>query len=92
MLDVPIRVILSGAGAMAPPHEALRRAGRHPRELILLLYGGCAPRERDVLRAALDDLVVTDDVNRCLCIVRVSDLIRQVTTRPSLWADRRVPG
>ncbi|WP_261808508.1 EAL domain-containing protein [Nonomuraea sp. C10] len=56
VLDVPVQVVLSGAGAMAPLHEALRRAGRHPRELILLLSGPCAPQERRLLRVALDGL------------------------------------
>ncbi|WP_345386072.1 hypothetical protein [Nonomuraea salmonea] len=35
---------------------------------------------RDATRV-YDDLVVTDELNRCLGIVRISDLIRQLTTR-----------
>lgn len=56
VLDVPVPVVLSGAGAMAPLHEALRRAGRHPREMILLLSGPCAPQDRRLLGVALDGL------------------------------------
>jgi EAL domain-containing protein (putative c-di-GMP-specific phosphodiesterase class I) len=56
LLDLPMRVALAGAGAMAPLHDALRRAGRHPREAILLLHGPCAESDRPVLRVVLDAL------------------------------------
>ncbi len=56
MLDLPMRVALAGAGAMAPLHDALRRAGRHPREAILLLHGPCAESDRPVLRVVLEAL------------------------------------
>ncbi|WP_240778076.1 EAL domain-containing protein [Nonomuraea basaltis] len=56
VLELPIRVVLSGAGALAPLHEALRRAGRHPREAILLLTGPCQEQERPPLKAGLDGL------------------------------------
>ncbi|NBE94211.1 EAL domain-containing protein [Nonomuraea sp. KC401] len=56
VLELPIRVVLPGAGALAPLHEALRRAGRHPREAILLLTGACHEQDRPLLRAGLDGL------------------------------------
>ncbi|TDD10888.1 EAL domain-containing protein [Nonomuraea deserti] len=54
VLELPIRVVLSGAGALAPLHEALRSAGRHPREAILLLTGAVHEQDRPLLRAGLD--------------------------------------
>ncbi|GAA4948682.1 EAL domain-containing protein (putative c-di-GMP-specific phosphodiesterase class I) [Nonomuraea thailandensis] len=56
VLELPIRVVLSGAGALAPLHEALRRAGRHPREAILLLTGPCHEQDRPLLKVGLDGL------------------------------------
>ncbi|MEU4574253.1 EAL domain-containing protein [Nonomuraea sp. NPDC023979] len=56
VLELPMRVVLSGAGALVPLHEALRRARRHPREAILLLSGPCAVTDRPVLKVALDGL------------------------------------
>ncbi|TDC06702.1 EAL domain-containing protein [Nonomuraea longispora] len=56
VLELPIRVVLPGAGALAPLHEALRRAGRHPREAILLLTGACHEQDRPLLRAGADGL------------------------------------
>ncbi|MFG1703361.1 EAL domain-containing protein [Nonomuraea sp. M3C6] len=56
VLELPIRVVLSGAGALAPLHEALRRAGRHPREAILLLTGACQEQDRPLLRVGIDSL------------------------------------
>ncbi|GAA0919945.1 hypothetical protein GCM10009560_17820 [Nonomuraea longicatena] len=56
LLDLPVRVVLSGAGALAPLHEALRRAGRHPREVVLTLDGACSDAEHPVLKAGLDGL------------------------------------
>ncbi|WP_328807538.1 EAL domain-containing protein [Nonomuraea antri] len=56
MLDLPMHLALSGAGALAPLHEALRRAGRHPREAILLLTGACGDQERPLLKVVLDGL------------------------------------
>ncbi|MFC4010320.1 EAL domain-containing protein [Nonomuraea purpurea] len=56
MLELPIRVVLAGAGALAPLHEALRRSGRHPREAILLLTGPCQEQERPLLKVGLDSL------------------------------------
>ncbi|TYB70336.1 EAL domain-containing protein [Nonomuraea sp. PA05] len=56
VLELPVRVVLSGAGALAPLHEALRRAGRHPREAILLLAGPCHEQDRPLLKVGLDGL------------------------------------
>ncbi|WP_245765509.1 EAL domain-containing protein [Nonomuraea jiangxiensis] len=56
VLELPIGVVLSGAGALAPLHEALRRAGRHPREAILLLTGPCQEPDRPLLKVGLDSL------------------------------------
>jgi EAL domain-containing protein (putative c-di-GMP-specific phosphodiesterase class I) len=56
VLELPIRVVLSGAGALAPLHEALRRAGRHPREAILLLSGPCQEEDRRLLKVGIDGL------------------------------------
>ncbi|NUW41664.1 EAL domain-containing protein [Nonomuraea rhodomycinica] len=56
VLDLPIRVVMEGAGALAPLHEALRRSGRHPRETMLVLSGPCPPEGRPVLRVALEGL------------------------------------
>ncbi|PZG21870.1 EAL domain-containing protein [Nonomuraea aridisoli] len=56
VLELPIRVVLAGAGALTPLHEALRRAGRHPREAILLITGPCQEHERPLLKVALDGL------------------------------------
>ncbi|MFC5835004.1 EAL domain-containing protein [Nonomuraea insulae] len=56
MLELPVRVVLAGAGALAPLHEALRRAGRHPREAILLLTGPCQEQDRPLLRVGIDGL------------------------------------
>ncbi|WP_328815100.1 EAL domain-containing protein [Nonomuraea cypriaca] len=56
VMELPIGVVLSGAGALAPLHEALRRAGRHPREAILLLTGPCQEQHRRLLRVSLDGL------------------------------------
>ncbi|MGN9840470.1 EAL domain-containing protein [Nonomuraea sp. H19] len=56
ILELPIRVVLSGAGALAPLHEALRRVGRHPREAILLVTGSCQEQDRPLLKAGLDGL------------------------------------
>ncbi|MER7502537.1 EAL domain-containing protein [Nonomuraea pusilla] len=56
MMELPVGVILSGAGALAPLHEALRRAGRHPREAILLVTGTCQEPERRLLKVGLDGL------------------------------------
>ncbi|GAA2207933.1 hypothetical protein GCM10009850_033910 [Nonomuraea monospora] len=56
VLELPVRVVLSGAGALAPLHEALRRAGRHPREAILLLAGPCHDQDRPLLKVGLDGL------------------------------------
>ncbi|MEV5327807.1 hypothetical protein WBK31_08740 [Nonomuraea sp. N2-4H] len=56
VLELPIRVVLSGAGALAPLHEALRRAGRHPREAILLLTGTCGEQDRPLLKVGIDGL------------------------------------
>ncbi|TMR31811.1 EAL domain-containing protein [Nonomuraea zeae] len=56
VLELPIRVVLSGAGALAPLHEALRRAGRHPREAILLLTGPCQEQDRRLLKVGIDGL------------------------------------
>ncbi|MEV0386154.1 EAL domain-containing protein [Nonomuraea sp. NPDC050643] len=55
-LELPVRVVLAGAGALAPLHEALRRAGRHPREAILLLTGSCQEQDRPLLKVGLDGL------------------------------------
>jgi EAL domain-containing protein (putative c-di-GMP-specific phosphodiesterase class I) len=56
VLELPVHVVLSGAGALAPLHEALRRAGRHPREAILLLTGACHEQDRPQLRVGLNGL------------------------------------
>ncbi|WP_433429644.1 EAL domain-containing protein [Nonomuraea sp. CA-141351] len=56
VLELPIKFVLAGAGALAPLHEALRRAGRHPREAILLLTGSCQEEDRPLLRVGLDGL------------------------------------
>ncbi|WP_226899346.1 EAL domain-containing protein [Nonomuraea phyllanthi] len=56
VLELPVEVVLAGAGALAPLHEALRRAGRHPREAILLLTGSCQERFRPLLKVGLDGL------------------------------------
>jgi EAL domain-containing protein (putative c-di-GMP-specific phosphodiesterase class I) len=56
VLELPVRVVLSGAGALAPLHEALRRAGRHPREAILLLTGPCHEQDRALLKVGIDGL------------------------------------
>lgn len=56
MLELPVPTVLSGAGALAPLHEALRRAGRHPREAIVLLTGTCQEQDRPLLKAGLDGL------------------------------------
>ena len=56
VLELPMRIVLGGAGALAPLHEALRRSGRHPREAIVLLTGPCGPADRPVLKVTLDGL------------------------------------
>ncbi|MCK2216555.1 EAL domain-containing protein [Actinomadura sp. ATCC 31491] len=56
MLELPVHVLLAGAGALAPLHEALRRAGRHPREAILLITGTCQEQDRPLLRVGLGGL------------------------------------
>ncbi|MEQ4717222.1 EAL domain-containing protein [Nonomuraea sp. B19D2] len=56
VLELPVGVVLAGAGALAPLHEALRRAGRHPREAILLLTGACQKQDRPLLKVGLDGL------------------------------------
>lgn len=56
LVDLPVQVVLGGAGALAPLHEALRRAGRHPREVVLTLRGSCADAERQVLKVGMDGL------------------------------------
>lgn len=56
VIELPMRVVLSGAGALAPLHEALRRAGRHPREAILLLTGACQEQDRPLLRVGVNGL------------------------------------
>ncbi|UBU09722.1 EAL domain-containing protein [Nonomuraea gerenzanensis] len=56
VLELPVRVVLPGAGSLAPLHEALRRAGRHPREAILLLTGPCHEQDRPLLKVGLDGL------------------------------------
>ncbi|WP_327091844.1 EAL domain-containing protein [Nonomuraea sp. NBC_01738] len=56
LLDLPVQVVLNGAGALAPLHEALRQAGRHPREVVLTLRGTCSAAERDLLGVSLDGL------------------------------------
>ncbi|WP_433518422.1 EAL domain-containing protein [Nonomuraea sp. CA-143628] len=56
VLELPMRIVLGGAGALAPLHEALRRSGRHPREAIVLLTGPCGPADRPVLNVTLNGL------------------------------------
>jgi EAL domain-containing protein (putative c-di-GMP-specific phosphodiesterase class I) len=56
IMELPVRVVLSGAGALTPLHEALRRAGRHPREAILLLSGSCAGTDGPLLKVAISGL------------------------------------
>ncbi len=56
MLELPVHVVLSGAGALTPLHEALRRAGRHPREAILLLTGTCYEQDQPLLKVSLNGL------------------------------------
>ncbi|MFI6297470.1 EAL domain-containing protein [Nonomuraea sp. NPDC050790] len=56
LLDLPVQVVLNGAGALAPLHEALRRANRHPREVVLTLRGTCGETEREVFKVGLDGL------------------------------------
>ncbi|MEU8249606.1 EAL domain-containing protein [Nonomuraea sp. NPDC048916] len=56
VIELPIRVVLAGAGALAPLHETLRRSGRHPREAMLLLTGPSGQAERPLLRVGLDGL------------------------------------
>ncbi|WP_246267046.1 EAL domain-containing protein [Nonomuraea typhae] len=56
LLDLPVQVVLNGAGALAPLHEALRRAGRHPREVVLTLRGTCTDNDRELFKVGLDGL------------------------------------
>ncbi len=56
IIELPVRTVLPGAGTLAPLHEALRRAGRHPREAILLLTGTCQEQDRPLLKVGLDGL------------------------------------
>ncbi|MGW0803749.1 EAL domain-containing protein [Nonomuraea sp. NPDC002799] len=56
MLELPIHLVLAGTGALAPLHESLRRARRHPREAILLLTGSCQDQDRPLLRVGLNSL------------------------------------
>ncbi|GAA3239027.1 EAL domain-containing protein [Nonomuraea helvata] len=56
VLELPVGIVLAGAGALAALHEALRRAGRHPREAILLLTGPCREQDRPLLKVGLDGL------------------------------------
>lgn len=56
VLELPMRIVLAGAGALAPLHEAMRRSGRHPREAIVLLTGPCGAADRPVLKVTLDGL------------------------------------
>lgn len=56
VLDLPAHVVVGGTGALAPLHEALRRAGRRPREVILVIRGGCSEAERLALQVGLDGL------------------------------------
>ncbi|WP_308164531.1 EAL domain-containing protein [Nonomuraea sediminis] len=56
MLELPVEVVLSGAGALAPLHETVRRAGRHPRDVTLLITGSSGPEERQLLKVGLDGL------------------------------------
>ncbi|MEU7000781.1 EAL domain-containing protein [Nonomuraea sp. NPDC046570] len=56
VLDLSIHAVIGGSGALAPLHEAVRRSGRRPREVILLVLGSCAPADRRALLVGLDGL------------------------------------
>ncbi|MEV0587742.1 EAL domain-containing protein [Nonomuraea sp. NPDC050310] len=56
LLDLPAGLVMNGTGALAPLHETLRRAGRRPREVILVVSGSCSEPERRLLTVGLDGL------------------------------------
>lgn len=56
LLDLPVTDVVGGTGALAPLHEALRRAGKRPREVILVIRGQCADQDRRALMVGLDGL------------------------------------
>ncbi|MBB3733531.1 EAL domain-containing protein [Nonomuraea dietziae] len=56
LLDLPTHMVIRGSGALAPLHEALRRSGRRPREVILKVHGPCQDADRRALLVGLDGL------------------------------------
>ncbi|MFF0576707.1 EAL domain-containing protein [Streptosporangium saharense] len=56
VLPVPSSAVIGGSAALAPLHEALRTAGRRPREVILMVRGDFAQVERQSLVTGLDGL------------------------------------
>ncbi|MEV7009003.1 EAL domain-containing protein [Streptosporangium sp. NPDC051022] len=56
VLPVPSSAVIGGSAALAPLHEALRTAGRRPREVILMIRGDFAQVERQSLLTGLDGL------------------------------------
>ncbi|MEU7897975.1 EAL domain-containing protein [Nonomuraea sp. NPDC049152] len=56
LLDLPTHMVIGGSGALSPLHEALRRSGRRPREVILKVHGPCADADRRALLIGLDGL------------------------------------
>ncbi|MEV8638355.1 EAL domain-containing protein [Streptosporangium sp. NPDC051023] len=56
VLPIPSSAVIGGSAALAPLHEALRTAGRRPREVILMVRGDFAQVERQSLLTGLDGL------------------------------------
>ncbi|MGV9307347.1 EAL domain-containing protein [Nonomuraea sp. NPDC003727] len=56
ILDLPTHMVIGGSAALSPLHEALRRSGRRPREVILQVHGPCVDADRKALLVGLDGL------------------------------------
>ncbi|WP_459804665.1 EAL domain-containing protein [Herbidospora sp. RD11066] len=56
VLGIPIAAVSAGSAGLAPLHEAMRLAGRRPREIILAIEGDLDPAERSRMLAGVDGL------------------------------------
>ncbi|MFC7385663.1 EAL domain-containing protein [Sphaerisporangium rhizosphaerae] len=56
LLTVPSDAVVQGSGALAPLHEAMRATSRRPREVILVITGDVAARDRRALLTGIDGL------------------------------------
>ncbi|WP_232320410.1 EAL domain-containing protein [Herbidospora daliensis] len=56
VLPIPLACVTAGSAGLAPLHEAMRLAGRRPREIILTIEGDLDPGDRSRLLAGIDGL------------------------------------